>query len=324
MSEALWYKFKPQAFNDAVDGMSLEETGAYIMLLNAMYIRGGALKDHYPMARKTLGCSARTWMKLRAALLVHGKLFEVSINGVPHIFNETAAQTILVRQDRIDALKQIGSEGGKKSSEKRNKNNEAAQAYATADAQAKPEREVEQVLKQGPSVCSTDKIREDKIPPVVPQGGPPLTGDEQAADAKPSRRKPKRPIPDDFPDAEAVAEQQKAARSVGADIDIAAVAKRFRNWAIGADHRYSDWSRTWENWCLGDIAKAPKKPSLAVVVDNGPDDEVWRHRMRLWAKSRFWRDMEWGGRPGRPDCEVPKLVMDEFSPPQGGLFGEMS
>lgn len=141
-------------------------------------------------------------------------------------------------------------------------------------------------------------------PPIVPQADQP---------AGPSRRKPKRAIPDGFPSAEAIAEQQAKARSVGANLDVANQAERFRNWSIGNDARYADWAATWRNWCDRAIKNAPKTAVAAAQSRSAPSEaDRWRRWLREYRLNGHWPSDDAGPRPGHPACRVPAALLAEF------------
>lgn len=152
-----------------------------------------------------------------------------------------------------------------------------------------------------------DRTGEDtqETPPVVPDG------DEQDASGKRPRRRPSLSIPDGFPTAEAIAEQQERARDAGANVDAAYQAERFRNWAVGKDAKYADWPATWRNWMLKAVRDAPKDTALLLRTSTPPDP--WRERARNWAKNAYWNTLDWGPRPGREGCLCPPEVLREFN-----------
>lgn len=141
-------------------------------------------------------------------------------------------------------------------------------------------------------------------PPISPQADQP---------AGPSRRKPKRAIPDGFPTAELIAEQQAKARSVGANLDVANQAERFRNWSIGNDARYADWAATWRNWCDRAIKNAPKTAVAAAQSRSAPSEtDRWRRWLREYRLNGHWPSDDAGPRPGHPACRVPAALLAEF------------
>lgn len=69
-----YYKRYPRDFIDGVVGMSFEERGAYSMILDLIYMRGGQLPCDARYIAGHLGCSVRKWTSLLDALVMHGKL----------------------------------------------------------------------------------------------------------------------------------------------------------------------------------------------------------------------------------------------------------
>lgn len=128
-----------------------------------------------------------------------------------------------------------------------------------------------------------------------------------------SKRKPKRPIPDGLPSEEDIALAQVKAREARADVDMAYQAVRFRNWAIGSDHRYADWGRTWDNWVLRTIREAPKRAGAPMVAEKADPMDVWRRRVDAYLNgSKYWNTNDWEAPPGKPGCIVPAQILAEF------------
>lgn len=75
---------------------------------------------------------------------------------------------------------------------------------------------------------------------------------------KPSKRRPEGPIPEDFPDAEALDDGRGKIAEKGVDLDVLDQAERFRNHAQQTDRRCRDWRAAWRNWVLGSCQGAPK------------------------------------------------------------------
>jgi uncharacterized protein YdaU (DUF1376 family) len=72
-----WYKRDPGAFIDgcARGNLTLEEVGAYTLLVDEMYRRGGPLVDDPRHGCAYLRCDPRVWIRLRAALIRKGKIY---------------------------------------------------------------------------------------------------------------------------------------------------------------------------------------------------------------------------------------------------------
>lgn len=109
-----WFKCYPRDFNDGMMGLTLEERGAYVTILNVIYARGGPIDDDPSYFRALLCCSPKAWVKIRAALLVKRKLFEVSMDGIPSLMNRRAAEEIEENREMRRKFSERGSKGGQK------------------------------------------------------------------------------------------------------------------------------------------------------------------------------------------------------------------
>ena len=133
-----WYKRDPIAFIDGVQGMGPECIGAFAVLLDLIYARGGeTLRDDRHLAG-VLGCSIQKARKLTDALLEAGKLGE---NG-GMLSNDRARETAKVRQKLSKTRAKVGRKGGSFRQVfdiARNENNDLAQAK-TPDIEEEKEK----------------------------------------------------------------------------------------------------------------------------------------------------------------------------------------
>jgi len=128
MSGLAWFKCYPRDFNDGMAGLTLEERGAYVTILNLIYARGGPIPEDVWWLTSQLGCTKRTWVKVRAALIVKRKIYAVNINGIDSLMNERAAEEILKYSEISQKFAEAGKRGGSNSGTKRSKNNAETQA----------------------------------------------------------------------------------------------------------------------------------------------------------------------------------------------------
>jgi uncharacterized protein YdaU (DUF1376 family) len=120
-------------------GLTLEERGAYVTILNLIYARGGPVPEDEWWITSQLACTKRAWLKLRAALILKGKLFAVSVNGAPSLMNERAADEIAQREEISESCSVRGVLGGHNSGVARRKNNSLAKQELQS-CEAKPKR----------------------------------------------------------------------------------------------------------------------------------------------------------------------------------------
>lgn len=92
-----WFKWDPRAALTGMMILSLEERGAYITVLNLIYARDGELADDEETICTWLRCTPRVWKRLRARLIVCGKLYVH--NGMLH---NSRADT-----EALEALKRV-------------------------------------------------------------------------------------------------------------------------------------------------------------------------------------------------------------------------
>ena len=75
-----YYKRFPRDFLEGTVGMSLEEKGAYSVVIDLIFLRDGRLEADARYIAGQLGCSVRKWSSLLAALVEKGKL--IHENGI--------------------------------------------------------------------------------------------------------------------------------------------------------------------------------------------------------------------------------------------------
>ena len=71
-----WYKHDPAAFLEGVIGLTPEERGAYITVIDLLYARAplGNVTDE--LVTRALVINPRTWRRLKASLIAKGKVWE--------------------------------------------------------------------------------------------------------------------------------------------------------------------------------------------------------------------------------------------------------
>ena len=69
-----YYKAYPRDYFEGTIGMPLELKGAYRLVLDLIYMTGGALPDDPHFISVHLGCSVRKWNSIRKQLIERGKI----------------------------------------------------------------------------------------------------------------------------------------------------------------------------------------------------------------------------------------------------------
>lgn len=127
MSERPWYRRFPDNFIAGTVGLTLEEKGAYSLVLDLIYVRGGPVPDEPRYIAGVCNCSVRKWTAIRAKLVECGKIHVVD----GFLTNERAEKEIEKAAKDSRELAENGAKGGNKSAENRregSKNNGVATA----------------------------------------------------------------------------------------------------------------------------------------------------------------------------------------------------
>lgn len=98
MTDGMFYKRFPRNFLDATIGWSLEQKGAYALVLDLIFMRDGDLPDDPQYISGQLGCSVRKWNSIKAFLISEAKISDE--NGI--ISNKTADDLLINRRSYRD------------------------------------------------------------------------------------------------------------------------------------------------------------------------------------------------------------------------------
>lgn len=153
-----WFKCFPQAMLNGMGGMPADERGVYISILCLIYREGGPVRDEPREMAYNTGCTVRAWVKYRAALILHGKLYVTQIGGRDYLTNERCEIELAATRARSEQLAEIGSRGGKISGQ--SKTRKANENNVSEEAEAKP------TLSQGQAIIDTDL----EVTPQPPRG----------------------------------------------------------------------------------------------------------------------------------------------------------
>lgn len=122
-----WYRRFPDNFIAGTVGLTLEEKGAYSLVLDLMYVRGGPVPDEPRYIAGVCNCSVRKWNAIRQRLVDLGKISVVD----GYLTNHRAEEEIEIAGKISREAFENGAKGGNKSGEMRaeaKKNNALAQA----------------------------------------------------------------------------------------------------------------------------------------------------------------------------------------------------
>jgi uncharacterized protein YdaU (DUF1376 family) len=127
MSGQAWYPHYARDFIDGVQGLGADTIGAYIVVLDLIYARGGPIKNDPKFISGILGCSSRLASSLITRLVDAGKL---RLDG-DFLANGKAEKVIEKAAKLSRNLSEAGAKGARNKAEKNsddNKNNELEQA----------------------------------------------------------------------------------------------------------------------------------------------------------------------------------------------------
>jgi len=137
-----WFKFYTRDFRDGVRVLSLEEIGAYTLVLSLLYETGGKLKDDEKTICAHIGCDIRVWRRVRRRLLEEGK-FTATEDGF--LTNERATKEITSAELLSDIRRTSGRSGGQQSGKSRakpmaHKKTDEANASVLLDTEGRGQR----------------------------------------------------------------------------------------------------------------------------------------------------------------------------------------
>ena len=112
MGDLKWYKRDPRAVLMGIAGLTLEERGAYLTVLELIYSNDGAVEDDDRLIAGWLRVHVRIWRRIRVRLLEVGKLY---VNG-PNLRNERADREVSAALERIRSAAQAGIRSAEKRS----------------------------------------------------------------------------------------------------------------------------------------------------------------------------------------------------------------
>jgi len=139
-----YYPMYPRDFFEGTQEMSLELKGAYIMVLNLMYTRGGPVSDEPGFLSRYVGCSVRKWKQVRDELVAMGKL---------HVQNGMISNS---RADEVLEKQRTYQDKQAENRARPNKNNAEETPARTTRAKSEPDTEVRDDLITAPAFDFSD------------------------------------------------------------------------------------------------------------------------------------------------------------------------
>ena len=247
MSARPWYKRFPADFIAGTLSLSLEEKGAYSVLLDLIYDRGGPIPDDPQWIARVCGCSTRKWKKIRETLLSAGKIH--AKDGL--LSNVRAEKQIENGAKEARKLAENGAKGAEKTNEKQTSFKENSKLEEKGPL--KTERH-------------TRSQKPDTRKDISPLKSPPL------ASKKGTRLSETWTLPFEW---------REWAALERPDVDVDLEGEKFRDYWIAKAGKAAvkrDWQATWRNWIRnGYAAKRTDSNALnaglyaAAVAGETPD-----------------------------------------------------
>lgn len=275
-----YYKRFPRDFLTKTIGLTLEQKGAYSVVLDMIYMCDGRLPDDAQYIAGQLGCSVRKWKSLRDDLVTIGKL--VIENG-------------LISNSRADKVLEETRTFRDKQAENRSRPNKNKAVQSPKTDHSEPDTDTDKTIAKA-------IVGHASAPPPTPEQ-PKRTSQPRSA-ARGSRIPANwTPTVKDY----AFAQSEGMSRE-----DINREADKFRDhWTAttGRNACKLDWEATWRNWIRSDFRKpggaAPAKPTGPGQAGGAFDRVVGRaHGTLPEGRGAGWED------PGAAD---PRAIDGEFT-----------
>jgi len=154
LSKRPWYKRYPSDFISGTLQLSCEEKGAYSVVLDLIYDRGGPVPDDPQWIARVCNLSTRRWNQIRRRLLELGKLSA----GDGHLTNSRAERQLKVEEKEHESLSSSGKKGAEKTNQRRGQSGE--------------NNSLEEKGPPGKKRHTRYQIPERKNPPTPLEGGP--------------------------------------------------------------------------------------------------------------------------------------------------------
>lgn len=273
MSATPWVKWFPGDFLNGVADLEADEGWVYVMALNLIYDRGGAIP--FEVDRLARRCRLRRNVVERVVrqLVDAGKL--TLVDG--KLSNSKAERMLEGR------LKAAGD------------SSRAAQVRWGKDKENNGADDATAMRPQ----CGRNAILEARSQSLERTPLPPK-GEKKKGSSKGTT------IPDGFPDTAALQVGRDMVLAAGVAVHVRTESEKFRDYALGRGDawRKADWLATWRNWIRSACERAPSL-GIAFSPTPAPDNvDPWPDRIREWQRSGDWKSGDWGPPPDSPKTEV--------------------
>lgn len=230
MSARPWYKRFGADFVFGTMGLTLEERGAYSIIIDLIHDRGKAIPDDARFMAGILGVSTRKWRAIRDALIGHGKIYEAD----GFLSNERCDADLAEAYEQARKQAESGAKGGRKRAEN---------ALNSERNEREPQKKPNEINESGQATLKPARSQKPDKKEDTPPVSPPKGGDSK-------RKTPGRmtAIPDNWILPE---EGWDYARKKGwSDGEIREGAEHFAAHHGAKGSRFKDWHKAWTTWVL--------------------------------------------------------------------------
>lgn len=253
-----WFKFYTRDFRDGVRVLSLEEIGAYTLILSLIYETNGRLVNDERAICAQIGCDVRVWRRVSARLVAEGK---ITLTEEGCWTNERAQAEITSAELLAKKRQTSGRIGGQLSGKSRAKpleNKESDEANASSLLHTEYRRQKAEAPTDIKSVGVCDASEGFALKPDQPEPKPDKRGSRMRPDWRPSQ------------DGMAYAEQNGLLNGW-----CEATIANFRDYWLGVPGAKGiklDWDATWRTEVRKEAQAQRHKPRApgAQAKRNGP------------------------------------------------------
>lgn len=260
-----WFKFYTRDFRDGVRVLTLEEIGAYTLILSLIYDSGGRIKDDAKTVCAQLGMDVRVWKRVRDRLVSEGKI-QASEDGF--LANERASQEIASAELLSEKRRTSGKSGGQQSGKSRAKPLSVKEMH---EAIASGLLDTEGRGQKAEELSPPDKSEGDSSAPSAP-----ALIEDLPKKAAPKRAKPKpKNAPFVATDETMPAEPNEAMCAYAAKAGLingtrALEFAKFRQWHIDHMTLVAGVERRWQTWVDKWLEKRPTRAGVVKAANMRP------------------------------------------------------
>jgi len=244
-----WYKRFGADFVFGTMGLTLEERGAYSIIIDLIHDRGQPVPDDARFMAGILGVSTRKWRTIRDALIGHGKIYEAD----GFLSNERCDADLAEAQEQARKQVESGAKGGRKRAEN---------ALNLQRNPSEPQKKPNKINESGQGTLKPTRSQKPDKKDISPPIDPPK---------KSKRAEPRTALPDDWAIPDGWREDARKA-GLNDDAEIDRQSRKFANYHWSRGSRMARWRAAWGTWLgnIDDFAPRANRPRSNSGRDTDP------------------------------------------------------